>query len=289
MVASYRRNPDDRELGAELYRLLVAPAVDSLPNERPIAVVPDKALHTLPFAMLRDSSRKQYLIEMRALTVALMPFARDAASTPVVRNAALVVGNPTVAARFRAEFPTLRASEQEARAIAALYSSPTLFIAADATKERFLAGASTHPVVHFGGHGVANDRNAGASALFFAPGRDDGVVYARELGALSLRHVDVMVLAGCNTADGKSFDLEGLSGVARAALGSGARHVVATLGAIDDEASSYLFRRFHAGIAAGQTPANALRAVQIEMLRSGKPDLARPAAWGLVQVMTAGV
>jgi CHAT domain-containing protein len=91
-----------------------------------------------------------------------------------------------------------------------------------------------------------------------------------------------VVLSACETALGAEVEGEGLMGLTRAFHLAGARTVVATLWSVGDRSSADLMERFHAHLAAGQPPAGALRAAQLEILRgiaadagAGAPGAAR--------------
>jgi CHAT domain-containing protein len=82
--------------------------------------------------------------------------------------------------------------------------------------------------------------------------------------------VDLVVLSACNTALGKEVKGEGLIGLTRGFMYSGARGVVASLWKVDDDATAELMKHFYAGLfQKGLTPAAALRDAQLA-LRSQK-------------------
>ena len=287
LIDSLRLNINDRKSSEALYRALIAPVAQHLTSGHALSIIPDKELHALPFAALRDPDSGRYLVELIAIEIAAFSDAAVRRAGPREASSAVVVGNPTIATTLGAALPPLAAAEREAATVAARYPSAVLLTRARATKERFLAFAPRHPVVHFAGHGRSNLREGGASALFFAPGADDGVLYARDLRGMKFNGVDLLVLAGCQTAEGKAYSLEGMTGMARAALTAGVGEVIATLGQIDDEAALELFARFHQKVVRGERPCDALRASQIEMIHSNHPVLAKPSAWGLVELLVA--
>ena len=77
---------------------------------------------------------------------------------------------------------------------------------------------------------------------------------------------DLVVLAGCQTALGRSIRGEGLLGLSRGFLYAGASRVLASLWKVDDEATAELMKRFYRHMLQKNLPAAAaLRAAQIEM------------------------
>ena len=286
MVEAFRARLDDQAQAEALFEALLG---DEARRGTSLAIVPDKALHALPFAALRDRRTGRRLVESVALTISATPNAARVSRASEPLSTALVISNPTPSDAYREELPSLYGADREARRIAGCYRQALVLEGANATSDRFVLAADDFDVVHFAGHGRTNAKEAGASALFFAPADDDGVLYARDLEALSLSRVRLLVLAGCRTGEGRTFAREGMTGVARAALSAGVATVVATLGDVADAPSAHLFSRFHEAVATGSAPADALRQVQLAMLASNDPQLAHPSAWALVQVMTAGV
>lgn len=120
------------------------------------------------------------------------------------------------------------------------------------------------------------------SALSLAAGpRDDGQWTVGEI-LMSAVPADVVVLAACSSAQGRTFAQEGRVGFVHAFLVAGARHVVATLWDVDDAASSAFSLAFHSALAAGRSPSAAVRSAQ----RTLREDVrwAHPAHWAGWQV-----
>ena len=103
---------------------------------------------------------------------------------------------------------------------------------------------------------------------------EDGLLRVDEVTGLRL-NADLAVLSACQTGQGQVFRSEGVSGLARAFLFAGCRGVVCSLWRVDDEATSELMAGFYAGLKAGLPAADALRRVQWEMIRAGRP----PSQW----------
>lgn len=74
-------------------------------------------------------------------------------------------------------------------------------------------------------------------------------------------------------------------GFAWAFLYAGAQNVIATLWDEDDATSVDLMRRLYDGLAAGKTPARALRSAKLALLHAGGRD-GLPYYWGPLQVFT---
>jgi CHAT domain-containing protein len=84
---------------------------------------------------------------------------------------------------------------------------------------------------------------AGASEAH-GPDQDDGILWALEVAALDLRHVDLAVLSACQTAEGEVTGGEGVMSLQRAFHTAGARAVISTLWPAQELGSKLLMERF---------------------------------------------
>jgi CHAT domain-containing protein len=276
-LASDSWKTETQRIARRLHAALLAPAGVVAGA---LVIVPDEELHALPFAALVDE-RGRFLIEEHELTLApsasVYLQARDrwrALSATAPRDA-LVVGDPLH--RSLMQLPALPGARDEARRVAALYPEPELLIGAAATRQAVLAGVG-HSVVHIAAHAFANRLLPERSSLALAGG-DGAVLYAAEVAALRLPATRTVVLSACATATGPSLAGEGPASLARAFLATGTPAVVASLWPVDDAAATPLLTALHRGLRAGERPAAALRAAQMQMLAAGDPAQRRPSAW----------
>ncbi|HYR29248.1 MAG TPA: CHAT domain-containing protein, partial [Thermoanaerobaculia bacterium] len=124
-------------------------------------------------------------------------------------------------------------------------------------------------IIHFAGHAVGDDRGLEPASIVI---RQDGRtrrVRVAEIARLQLRRAPTVVLAGCNTARGQQRAAEGVISVAHGFLSAGAPSVIATLWPINDEDAARFFPRLHRHLARGLSPAEALRAAQLESIQQG--------------------
>lgn len=92
-------------------------------------------------------------------------------------------------------------------------------------------------------------------------------------------NAELVVLSACQTGLGREVRGEGLIGLVRGFMYAGVPRVVATLWGVDDAATATLMKRFYRGILQENlSPAAALRAAQLEMLR--KKYWQSPYYWG---------
>jgi CHAT domain-containing protein len=134
------------------------------------------------------------------------------------------------------------------------------------------AELSQYRIVHFATHGLMNSDHAELSGILLSMldehGRaQNGFLRLRDIYNLDLR-ADLVVLSACNTALGKEIKGEGVVGLARGFMYSGAKRVLASLWKVDDEATGELMKRVYQGMLAGSlSPAAALREAQVSMWR----------------------
>jgi CHAT domain-containing protein len=114
-----------------------------------------------------------------------------------------------------------------------------------------------------------------------ADDQEDGILTSLEVGELDLAGVEMVVLSACETGLGATAGGEGLLGLQRAFAVAGARTTVASLWAVDDDATRKLMVSFYAKLWDRDKPLSrleALRQAQLTVLREGyKRGLVKPA------------
>ncbi len=254
---------------------------------------PDGLLHGVPFAVLPG---------VPAGSLHLISSGRDllAHAAPVVRpGPPLVLADPAVAG-----WPRLPATAREGRRVAELLGGSLREGAAASVAA--LQRARGPRVLHVASHGVVEAGPASGdpmltSALVLAGAdrhrapdpsgdADDGYLTAREAAQLRLDGTELVVLAACDSGLGELRSAEGLHGMQRALTVAGARATLLSLWPVDDEATAWFMRRFHARLAAGDTPSQALAAVQEEFRSRPKlPGWSHPRHWAGWQLTESGM
>ena len=182
-------------------------------------------------------------------------------------------GGPTTGQLAIRRLPFTR---QEAEQILAVAPAGANFKAIDFRANRALATSgelSQYRYVHFATHGYLDTTRAGLSAIVLSmideQGKpQDGFLRTHDIYNLHLP-AELVVLSACETGLGKDVRGEGLDGMTRGFMYAGARRVVVSLWNVNDKATASLMQRLYLGMLRGKkTPAAALRAAQIEMLRS---------------------
>jgi CHAT domain-containing protein len=279
--------PADSSTSARLYQLLIASA-GSLQRAN-LFIIPDRWLHFVPFVALQDPTSGRYLVRDHAVsyapsaTLLLSNLARPPQHFSQASKV-LAVGNPAFDQRA---FPlqTLPFAESEARRIASLYTVHNPLTGRDATDSTLQRMAPDFDILHFAGHAVVGRNAPQLSHLVLAPaGRSDGAVFSTEIARWKLPRTRLVVLSGCNTADGKLSATEGASSLARAFFTAGVPAVVSSLWAIEDDDTADFFVAFHERLVKGDSPAVALRETQIKWLGDGRKAAHPIRSWAAFQL-----
>jgi CHAT domain-containing protein len=185
----------------------------------------------------------------------------------------------------RAGFTRLPFSRREADSIISLTPRETGLKATDFDASRALVMSrqlSQYRILHFATHGLLNSERPELSGLVFSlvdkEGKSqDGFLRLHEIYNLQL-NADLIVLSACETGLGKEIKGEGLIGLTRGFMYSGAPRVVASLWNVDDLATAELMKLFYQRMLKDGLPAGAaLQAAQLEM--SGQKRWASPYFW----------
>ena len=254
----------------ELFDALLRPALAAVDEHRPLILVPDGLVATIPFAALRDSTTGDYLIDTRTVSLrtsvrrALMPPLVSGSSPERERWRAVVVGDPAFDQRILSWLQRLPAAAEEAREVAAIVgSSATLLVGEQATAtaiRRYLNGSQ---VLHLAAHGLPGatpfeDRFALAAE---PESRSSGLITSGELLA-DVHTLRLAVLSGCSTLGTTPSRSAGLLGLANSFVARGVSAVVATLWPMKDDLLAEMMTDFHRGLGEGLSASESLRRAQ---------------------------
>jgi CHAT domain-containing protein/tetratricopeptide (TPR) repeat protein len=304
---------DFRRVAAALSEAVLGPL--PRPAAKRLVIVPDGALHTVPFAALPaprtwDLAPGAPLIaryEVTALpsaavvaelrrprpgptssTARLMVFAdpvfdrsdaRVAANGQGARTSVVQAGVPSV------DFPRLSLTGALANEAALGVPRGLARKAVGFEANRTLALSeemAAYRTVLFATHGVLNHEHPELSGVVLSLVDKSG---AAQNGFLRLHDIydmkldaDLVVLAACETGLGKEMKGEGLVGLSRGFMYAGARRVVSALWKVDEEATTELIRAFLRGVLRdGKPHPAALREAQEAVRR--QPRWRAPYFW----------
>ena len=283
----------------ELHTLLIAPIEPLLDEKKLTAIVPDKALHYLPFAALISEVDKKYLIDKFRIQLApsssifLQGLKESGQNAEQSEERLLSVGNPTFDPRSFPSLQPLPAANSEAQEIAGLYKpfySPLLN--RKATEQAVRSRMQTSNVAHFALHYVVDDRHSLFSKMVLAPpsritdSADDGLLQIHEIYKMNLGHMRLVVLSACQTAIEQQYGGEGAVSVARPFIAARVPLVVATLWPVDSSSSKHLMTQFHRHRKLGRrATSEALQRAQLDMLQDEDERLHHPYYWAAFTVI----
>ena len=243
-----------------------------------LIIAPDAELHRIPFAALRDENN-QTLAEKHRIRVlpslTIMKAIFDCPANYHNQKGAVIVGDPDVgsvlikATQETVPITRLEHAYKEAEEIARMVGVNPL-LGKEATKARFLEKLRTAALVHIAAHG-----NSGTGEIAFAPppqkrkpelDEEDVFLTMAEVQKAKVR-AKLVVLSCCHSAEG-TIRAEGVIGMARAFLGAGARSVLGTLWAIDDNATLEFMRNFYQHLKLGEKASEAVYQATAALRRS---------------------
>ncbi len=270
------------EAGRWLFDELVGKPSKQVPFGSRVVIVPDGPLHQLNFETLpvyRD--KPEYWIEEATMAVApsFSICVAQAPRRPAAGPSMLIMGDPEAAG---AEYPKLPYAAAEISGVSRRFP---------AASKRILTGVEARPeaymheqldrfsMIHIAAHGEANRRSPLDSALILSRGERGAKLYARDVMQAPL-HADLVTISACRSSGARTYAGEGPVGLAHAFLQAGAAAVIAGLWDVSDRSTFEIMDGMYEQIAAGVTPAEALRSAKIASLRSRYP---KPYYWGPFQ------
>lgn len=265
-----------------------------------LVIVPDGALHLLPFSALMEQG--QYVLQSHTVSVSpsstvykllserhqpeaaiTMPYLGVAAWTQPADTRNAVVR--AIEGPQKSQLVPLPESKLEVETIAHDLPQPsTILLGAEATESRFkeLAGQDAG-AIHLALHGYADVDFPDRSALAFAPepsgSGEDGLLQVREVRRLHLK-AKLVTLSACDTGVGPVGE-PGVMNLVNAFIEAGADTVVSTLWQLEDHTTEHLMATFYAQLAEHQSKVDALRSAQLELLNKGLP----PYYWAAFQIV----
>ncbi|XP_066022690.1 tetratricopeptide repeat protein 28-like [Pocillopora verrucosa] len=249
-----------------LYDIVMKPVADLIQGDE-LLIIPDGPLWIAPYAALKDGNSK-YLCESFTIRVApslaSLRLIADCPDDYHKSSDALLVGDPWVSEVTNSEgekvLEQLPCAKEEVEMIGEILNI-TPITGRKATKREVLKRLSSVSLVHFAAHGCME---TGEIALTPDPDRISTVPTKKEDYILTIRDVlnvqlraKLVVLSCCHSGRGE-IKAEGVVGIARAFMGAGARSVVVSLWAIDDEATLEFMKCFYQHLAEGKSTSKSL-------------------------------
>jgi CHAT domain-containing protein len=289
-----------RRSARRLYEQLVLPAESRMKKAKKLVIVPDGALFEIPFEVLltEDIEENSDWGELPFLARSYSPVYAPSVSIylNLIGSRAkrkhdldlLAVGDPdftTLSPRGGATQDALEAlpyTRDEVLTISAQLDDDRkdILLGEDASEARLKQELrqSSPRLLHLATHGLVDPVEPSASSIALgADEGEDGYLYTMEILALPLA-ADLVVLSACESGRGKVSRSEGVVGLSRAFMASGASGIVASLWAVSDESTSVLMKEFYNKMLNKKKPAGeALNEARFALLNSA--DYSHPFYW----------
>ena len=232
------------------YDLIITPIADLIHGNE-ITLVPEGPLCLVPYAAFMDSNSK-YLSESFRIRVVpsllSLKLITDCPADYHCKTGALLIGDPWVqeVKYQRRKLQQLPFAKKEVEMIGRILNIEPL-TGTEATKDAVLQRISSVALVHIAAHGRMD---TGEIALAPNPTRESRLPKEKDYlltmeDVLNARlHARLVVLSCCHSGRG-DIKAEGVVGIARAFLGAGARSILVSLWAIDDEATLEFMKHFY--------------------------------------------
>jgi CHAT domain-containing protein len=280
-LAAIKSRSEFRQSGRELFKMLFPPGAAAARN---LVVVPDGALHGLPFDTVVEENGKMLV---SAHTVSYSPsgtvlhlLLHRHATPPPLPLLAVATGADGVAQgaglaqrnMFNLDgsvLPPLPAANSEARSVAEIIGPKSVVITGtDATKTAVRKQPlARYRVLHFAVHGWASPDRPERSGLAFFPDETDGGLWQlRDIVRTKLQ-ADLVTLSACGAGSGKVSGTAGIANLVMAFLAAGAKSVVANLWDSDDTFTRALMGSFYRHLVQRLPAGEALRQAKLEMLQ----------------------
>ena len=285
-------NSNTLQAAAEMFRLLVAPAEPFLDKNKFLCIVPDKILHYLPFDALVAPATETYLVEDYNIGVAPSSTVFVDLTNAAARKSRkgdesfLGVGNPRFDTASFESLNDLKSAVKEVEAISRFYPQHRELVGPRATKDNIKAEIERADVVHLAMHFILNGKSEMLSGFPLTPKTpatdhgSDGFWQSAEIYGLKLPRTRLALLSACQTGIEQQYDAEGAVGAARPFFVAGVPVVVASLWAVDSDASAELMIDLHKHRTRDERPVTqALRLAKLDMLHGQDPRYRHPYYW----------
>jgi CHAT domain-containing protein/lipopolysaccharide biosynthesis regulator YciM len=286
LESEYKRDETGRfPLLQLLHQILIEPIADLLPADvnSPIIFIPHYDLFLVPFAALQ-SGNNRYLIEdytiLTSPSIQVLELTREHHDrVRGLREAALIVGDPTIHPNYQKDPYKLRQiprAKEAAEAIAAILRTQAIS-GENAAKAIILDQMLNTRIVHLSAHGLLDDFGGSGipGAIILAPSgdTDDGAIHAADILQLKLNS-ELVVLSACSTGRGKITG-DGVIGLSRCFILAGVPSIIVSLWNMGVISAKLLMTEFYQNLARGENRATALRRAML----TTKERFPSPIAW----------
>lgn len=280
------------ETGRFLFEKLMAQGLShkALRGVSRLCIIPDDLLHTVPFEALNSAAegKGQFLIEDYSIAYSYsagLLFREKSGPYDIPYLGVSTQYTPDLSKKLKnrrllfgqENLSQLVLGRQEIDRGTAIFTGRNL-LDQQATLENFYAYASAARIIHLSLHGLVDFDDPLRSSILFDDRREEFVLSAFDLYSLKI-NADLVVLSACHSADGKIYRGEGVQGMSKAFMLSGAKTILSSLWSASEASSLHLMTAFLQNIHNGQPNDLALHRAKLDYLANARPSQQHPFYW----------
>ncbi len=259
--------------GYRLYKTILGNIVNTLPSSiKLLKIIPDGKLNSLPYEALPvNEAASTLFIEKNEHIISY------GASIEILYDR--TEKNATKSEQLMAFMPSYENEKafQNNQALVETINQNfdcTIYAKEAATSSNFLQANKNTQIIHFFGHGKADENQPSNARLLFS----DKSVYVHEIYDLDI-DADLVVLAACETAKGKQQKAEGVLSLARAFQYANARSLIVNLWNGYADILPEILQLFYTQMASGIATDQALHNAKLSYLKNAPPQFKHPHYW----------
>ncbi len=273
---------DAKPPAQQLYDWLIRPLENVLRAHQieNIIYLPDGVLRYVPLAAFHDG--QQWLVQSyqsHNITAAALDdlTASNESGLSVMAGAFTnpEVSHPVTVGADSFTFSGLSAAKKEVENLSAVMPGTVALLDAEFTPEETLAAVGDRNILHLATHAKFVPGQPEDSFILFGDGE---AVNMRSLREWQLPNVELVVLSACQTANSIEGEGKEILGLGFQIRKTGAKAAIASLWAVDDNATAALMTQFYQALSIGKTKAQALHDAQIKLIESD--GFSDPYDWG---------
>lgn len=232
-----------RKCLSDLYSILLKPVERELQSCRNLVILPNQALHFLPFQTLLNG-KGEYLVQnfniVYAPSAGVYLLCKEKETGDGSRFMGMALSDVAVGNNIG-----LPGTEAELKKILPLFPDNLSAFGKESTETFARKNAGGCDIIHFATHGTYNYRQPLYSYLLFPPSRDDdGKLNVHEVLEMSL-NAKLVTLSACETGLGNISQGDELTGLSRAFLFAGSSAVIVSLWSVADYPTAMLMTNFY--------------------------------------------
>ena len=274
--------------GQFLYELLLKRGIDQLNTSiNRLCIIPDGPLHSLSFEALPGMEHNNFIVQDYAITYSYSSGLLLRESPKIHTRTYVGFGteySPVLneklkwKRRFEEENLGQLSLSQEEILRGSLIFDGSQYVDQRATLENFYRYSGQANIIHLSLHGLVDLNDPGRSCVLFDDHQDNFILSARDLYAHKI-NADLVILSACHTASGKIYYGEGVQGMSKAFLLSGAHNILSSLWSASEASALMTMTNFLEYLHEGSPKDLALNQSKVDYLKNVEPHLRHPYYW----------